>query len=217
MTRKHLYLISGLGADERAFQDLHFPPEYEVHYLAWISPLPNESISSYAARMAESITADGPVSILGLSFGGIMSLEIAKIRPVAQNILISSIKNTREKPSYFNWVLRLHLLQLPDFIIFQNRRFVVERYMDVQSPEEKQLLRDFLSHKDYAYTRWAINVILHWQNEYVPDNLVQINGDKDHPFPIKHVNPTHIIRNGGHFMVMNRAGEISRILAETML
>ncbi|RAJ83500.1 hypothetical protein CLV59_103468 [Chitinophaga dinghuensis] len=217
MNRKHLYLISGLGADERVFQHLQFPPDYELHYLPWIPPLPDESISSYAARMAESITTDGPVSLLGLSFGGIMSVEIAKIRPVSQNILISSIKNTQEKPGYFNWVLRLHLLQLPDFLIFQNRRFVVERYMDVQSAEEKELLRAYLAKKDYAYTRWAVNVMLHWQNEYLPENLVHINGDKDHPFPIKYVHPTHIIHNGGHFMVMNRAEEISRILAENLL
>ncbi|NIG53707.1 alpha/beta fold hydrolase [Chitinophaga sp. Cy-1792] len=210
---KHLYMISGLGADDRVFGRLQFPEDYQLHYLPWITPLPDEPISSYAARMAAGITADGPVYLAGLSFGGMLSVEIAKLRPVAQTILISSIKHKTEKPAYFNWVLRLGLNKLPDFIVFQNRAPVVEYYMDIKSPEEKQLLKEYLAKKDYFYTRWAINTILNWQNEYVPENIIHIHGDKDHPFPIKYLQPTHVLKNAGHFMIWNRAEEINRILA----
>ncbi|MBV7532280.1 alpha/beta fold hydrolase [Chitinophaga sp. sic0106] len=216
MSSKHLYLISGLGADERVFRHLRFPDGYEVHFLPWIAPQPQESISSYASRMAAGITAEGQVSLAGLSFGGIMSIEIAKLRPIHQTILLSSIKQTSEKPAYFNWIRRLQLTKLPDFIIFQNRTRIVEYYMDVSSPEEKQLLRDYLARKDYAYSRWAFEVILNWENEFRPQNLVHIHGDRDHPFPIKYLHPTHIIPNAGHFMVYNRAAEVSRILSEVL-
>src|SRR5690606_16426633 len=100
MTR-HLYLISGMGADERIFRHLRFPEEYEVHDLPWLPPRPDEPFTDYAARMAAGITANGPVTLLGLSFGGMISLEIARQRPIAKNIIISSIKHTRERPPYF--------------------------------------------------------------------------------------------------------------------
>ncbi len=214
---RHLYLISGLGADERMFNNLRFPSGYDIHHLKWIKPLPDEPISSYAARMADGITADGPVSLMGVSFGGIMSLEIARIRPVAQNILLSSIKHTTEKPPYYNWVRKLRLHQLPDSVLYQRRSLVVKKFLNIETPEEGQLVKEYLSKRDYTYLRWAVNAILHWKNELVPENLVHIHGAKDLPFPIRFVKPTHVIRDGGHFMVLNRATEINRILDHTLI
>ncbi|WP_143310310.1 alpha/beta hydrolase [Chitinophaga vietnamensis] len=216
MNKKHLYLISGLGADERIFQRLQYPEGYEVHYLKWIAPLHNEPLSSYAARMAEGITAEGPVNILGVSFGGIMSLEIAKIRPVARNIILSSIKHTREKPPYYNWVRKLGLNKLPDQILYQRRNFIVTRFLDIETPEERALVNEYLQKRDYNYLRWAVDAILHWENDTVPANIVHIHGEKDQPFPLRFVKPTHVIPGAGHFMVLNRAGAVSDILAKVL-
>jgi pimeloyl-ACP methyl ester carboxylesterase len=210
---KHLYLISGMGADERIFRHLRFPEAYTVHYLPWLAPQPNEPFAAYAARMAEGITDDGEVTLLGLSFGGMIGVEIARQRPIARNILISSIKHTRERPPYFNWVRRLRLHQLPDQLIFRQRAAVVKHFMGVRSAEEEALLRDYLQKKDYTYLRWAINTVINWENDFIPASLVHINGASDLTFPVRFVKPTHIIAGGGHFMVMNRAEEINRILS----
>jgi pimeloyl-ACP methyl ester carboxylesterase len=210
---KHLYLISGMGADERVFRHLRFPATYTVHNLPWIDPLPNEPFSDYAARMAGALPADGEITLLGLSFGGMISLEIARQRPIAKNILISTIKHTRERPPYFNWVRKLRLHQLPDQLLFRQRYPVVRRFLGVKSEEEKELLRDYLKKKDFTYLRWAVNTVIDWENEFIPPSLVHINGANDLTFPIRFVQPTHIIPGGGHFMVMNRAEEINRILS----
>ncbi|MCH5689430.1 alpha/beta hydrolase [Niabella sp. W65] len=53
--------------------------------------MPREPYKDYVLRMAEKIQEDNPV-IIGVSFGGMVALEIAKIRPVKQVILVSSIK-----------------------------------------------------------------------------------------------------------------------------
>lgn len=214
--QKQLYLISGLGADERIFNNLRFPPAYQVHYLQWITPLPDEPIGQYAARMAQGIRADGPVTLLGVSFGGIMSLEIARHIPVAKNILVSSIKRTSEKPPYYNWVKRLGIHKLPDQLLYQRRNVIVKKFLDIETEAERALVNEYLAKKDYAYTRWAVNAILHWENEQVPEGLVHIHGDKDHPFPAKYLTPTHLVPNAGHFMVLNRADVINQIL-ETVL
>ncbi len=94
-----VYFISGLGADDRVFRQLNLPG-IEPVYLNWITPIKNESIESYAGRMAEKITESNPV-IVGLSFGGMIGMEIAKLIPVKKLILISSAKGEKELPPYF--------------------------------------------------------------------------------------------------------------------
>lgn len=212
---RHLYLISGLGADERIFRNLKFPDNYQVHHLQWLTPEPNEPLNVYARRMAAGIQ-EGPVTLMGVSFGGIMSLEIAKLIPVEQVILLSSIKHTREKPTYYKWVKTLGLHHLPDSILYSRRTVVVKRFLNIETPEEQELVNEYLKKKDYGYLRWAVNIILHWQNEYVPPNLVHIHGAKDFPFPVKLLTPTHIIPDGGHFMVLNRAAVINQILQQVL-
>ena len=107
MNNKHIYLISGLGADERVFSRLEFPAGYETHFLPWIQPLtPTEPIEEYAARMARRILHPNPV-LLGLSFGGMMSIEIARHIPVERVVLLSSVKQKQELPTLTDYAVRI--------------------------------------------------------------------------------------------------------------
>lgn len=212
MSKKHIYLISGLGADERVFHRLSFPDNCEVHYLPWINPLgPDEPIQEYAARLARRILHPNPV-LLGLSFGGMMSIEIAKQLPVEKVIIVSSVKHKHELPPYYNGMARMLLRNLPDSVLFGNRQYIVKMFMQSRSEEEKMLLKDYMKKKDFRYMRWALGAVLSWENEWVPPAMVHIHGSADRPFPRRYVKPTHTIVKGGHFMVMNRALEISRII-----
>ncbi|HCF62788.1 MAG TPA: hypothetical protein DEU93_00310, partial [Chitinophagaceae bacterium] len=69
------YCISGLGADERIFCNLHFPEALEPVYLKWIKPEPNETLEQYAMRLSEKIEGDEPFVLIGLSLGGMLALE----------------------------------------------------------------------------------------------------------------------------------------------
>jgi pimeloyl-ACP methyl ester carboxylesterase len=160
--------------------------------------------------------ADGSITLLGVSFGGMISLEIARQMPIAKNILLSSIKRTSEKPPYYNWVKRLRLHKLPDSILYQRRNIIVKKFLNIETNMERALVNEYLAKRDYTYMRWAVNAILHWENEQVPDGLVHIHGAKDMPFPVKYLQPTHLIPDGGHFMVLNRAEAINRILSEIL-
>ncbi len=218
MSNKHIYLISGLGADERVFRHLEFPEGFETHFLPWIRPLSSdEPIDEYAARMARRILHPEPI-LLGLSFGGMMSIEIAKLIPVEKVILISSIKSKHEIPPYYKGMARFILGHMPDRLLFRRRQFIVKLFMQSKGPEEDQLLNDYLTlqNKDYTYMRWALEAVVHWENEWTPPSIVHIHGSSDRPFPRRYVKPTHTIVKGGHFMIMNRAKEISRILAREL-
>src|SRR5258707_139416 len=93
-----IYCISGLGTDAKIFSRLKIRG-YQLIHLPWLKPRSKESMKSYAARMAAPIHHPSPV-LLGVSFGGMVAIEIAKQLPVKKTIIISSVKTLKEIPSW---------------------------------------------------------------------------------------------------------------------
>lgn len=212
---KNIYCISGFGADERVFAKLDFGDNY-VHFIQWEIPEKNETISSYAKKLQQKINHSNPV-LLGLSFGGMMAIEIAKLIPVEMVILISSIRDRYELPFFMKLTAAL---QLDKIIPLKPYRILepIENYnLGVETEAEKQLLREYRKNIRQDYTDFAIHEIVNWKNEYSPENLIHIHGDKDHIFPIKYIKrPTHVIRGGGHLLPMNNANEVNKILKKIL-
>jgi len=57
-----------------------------------------------------------------------------------------------------------------------------------------------------------VDKIVNWKNEWLPRQLYHLHGSRDRMFPLRRVKATHVVREGGHFMVNNRAEEVSTIL-----
>ena len=95
-------MLSGLGADKRVFDFLDLS-DYSIYHITWIIPLPRESMAEYAFRLLPQITSDNPV-LIGVSFGGMIALEIAKLISVEKVILISSATSPNAIPSYFKLI-----------------------------------------------------------------------------------------------------------------
>ncbi len=51
---KHIYCLSGFGADERVFRKMNFPG-HELHYIKWITPEKNDTAESYAKKLIQQI------------------------------------------------------------------------------------------------------------------------------------------------------------------
>jgi pimeloyl-ACP methyl ester carboxylesterase len=204
---KQLYCISGFGADERVFSKLTLQ-DCEIHFLPWLIPHKKESLTDYARRMADQIMHENPV-LVGLSFGGMICIEIAKILPARAVILISSFKTLKELPPWMRWsgVLKLHrILPLRSFRLIEP----IENFnLGLETKEEKELATDYRKNVNYQYTSWAINTILNWRNRWKPEKLFHIHGKKDRLIPIRNVIADVIIPTGGHMMIMNRADEVS--------
>ncbi|MEO1802961.1 MAG: alpha/beta hydrolase, partial [Cyanobacteria bacterium J06629_2] len=96
---KDIYCVSGLGADERVFQKLKFQGYQPVH-IKWVEPEPQETIAEYTKRLTTQIKSECPI-LIGLSFGGIVAVEMSKHIATEKVILISSTKNQQEIPFYF--------------------------------------------------------------------------------------------------------------------
>lgn len=204
---KHIYCISGLGADERVFSAFRFQ-HHDVHYIKWIQPEKNESSASYAKKLILQIPEKNPV-LVGLSFGGIMCIEIARQIKVEFIIIISSIKSNDEMPL---WMQLAGKLKLNRLLPMRPARWMqpIENYnLGVVSKEEKQMVNDYRKQVDTEYSNWAINAILNWKNKKAPANLYHIHGDADRIFSIKKIKPDYTIRDGGHLMILQRSREVN--------
>ncbi|HEX9513251.1 MAG TPA: alpha/beta hydrolase [Puia sp.] len=218
-----IYCISGLGADERIFSKLILPGVL-LTPLQWIQPQKEERIEAYAKRMTSQLHSH-PISqdpsnqrahqpqpiFIGVSFGGMMALEMAKFYPGAKVILISSVKSREELPGWMKLAGNLRLNRLLPLKPPRWDRLETD-FLGTETEEERQLVRQFSNSSDPVYLRWALGQVINWQNEWQPASLSHIHGSNDKTFPCKNIRATHIIPGGGHFMVMNRAGEVSRIL-----
>jgi hypothetical protein len=207
---KKIYCISGLGADERVFNNLKIR-DVSLQYLPWLVPGKEESIESYAARMSSQVDEQNPL-LLGVSFGGMMAIEMAKLRQSQKIILISSVKSHHELPEWMKVCARLNLQSLIPGRSPQWISPIADYYLGARTEEEKILSKDFRQTVSPVYLHWAIDKVINWKNAVEPSTIYHIHGTHDKTFPISYVRPTHIIPNGEHLMVMNRASEISVII-----
>jgi pimeloyl-ACP methyl ester carboxylesterase len=210
---KNIYCISGLGADHQAFERLDVPG-WRLQYINSIPPLTNEPLSSYAARMFQLIGEEKPI-ILGLSFGGMIAIEMAKQFPVQKLILVSTVKRYAEIP---RWMRIAGTLNLHKLIPIRSNRLTEkadDRRMGIETPEEKKFVDYYRKQADPVYVDWAIDQILNWKNTWVPANAFQIHGEHDRMFPIKNIpNPNYVVKNGTHIMVLNRSKEVSACIQQ---
>ena len=213
---KTIYCISGLGADERAFSKLKILPGYRLQVLPWLKPLPAETIGEYAQRMSKAIDEKEPL-LLGLSFGGIMCTEIAKLLPVHKIIIISSIKTSGELPA---WMKTVGLLKLNKIVPLRSTRLSApfqNRFLGVSNSEDLAVAQSYRKNADINYVKWAVDKVVNWKNNWVHPNTWHIHGDNDKMFPIKKIRANYTLKDGGHFMIMNKAAEVSGFVNHILL
>ena len=207
-----IYLISGLGADERVFQSLDLS-EYDKKFIRWLDPKKGESLTSYCHRLTLQIAPDQEVILVGVSFGGIIAQEIAKLVSCKLVIIISSIKSINE----FSWTLKLaratqiHRV-IPSAILLWANKLTADYYFGVRSEHESRLLQQIIDDTNPKFLRWAIHQIMNWKQQYYLENLVHIHGSADRIFPIKKILNAIEIPNGGHFMIVSEASKIEQLI-----
>ena len=208
---KDIYCISGLGADRRVFQKLKFKGYQPVH-IDWLKPNKREDIASYAKRLTEQIKSPNPI-LIGLSFGGIIAVEIAKHIAVEKVILVSSAKQYSEIPIYFRmfrW-FPIHRL-IPFKSLLWAIYWLINWFFSLENIEERKLLKKILVDTDAQFLKWAIDRVVFWKNQIVPQVIYHLHGTSDRIFPLAFVDSDITIEKGGHFMIMNRADRISQLL-----
>lgn len=208
----NIYFISGLGADERAFSKLDFVLQHKAIYLPWL-PITSksESIENYASRMAKDVLGPDPI-LVGLSFGGMMAMEIAKLIPVKKVILISSCKTKNELPTQLKLAGTLGLDHLIPSSLVKKSKPIIYNFLGTISEPEKQIASEYVDNIDDEYLAWSFRTISRWRNTDVACPTFHIHGNADMLLPSSFVKADVIIEGGNHFMIYNKAAEINPVI-----
>ncbi|RBL91354.1 alpha/beta hydrolase [Chitinophaga flava] len=207
---KTIYFFSGMGADSSVFKNLKLPGYHKV-YISWIPALPNESITEYAGRIKSQITTPNPY-LIGLSFGGIVAVEVSKQIEVEKMVLISSVRKKEDLNKVQFFFMRLGLYRIIPGILLRRTNFLTNSYFGARSQKDKKELKKLLQNTDISFFRWALKSIAHWDNTESPERTIQIHGTADRVIASRLVHPDYRIKGGGHLMVFNKADTISRII-----
>jgi pimeloyl-ACP methyl ester carboxylesterase len=205
-----LYLFSGLGADARVFQKLTFGHCNPV-FINWIKPYKRESLAHYAGRLLPQLTAPNPM-LIGLSFGGLVAVEVAKQLATAKVILLNSVKTRSELPPYFRVLGRIGLQHILPAELAKKPNALTYWAFGTSTSETKILLAQILHDTDPKFVDWAVGQLLCWKNTTLLPNLVHIHGTADRLLPIRFIQADYEITSGGHLMPLDKAEEISALL-----
>ncbi|MCC7466568.1 MAG: alpha/beta hydrolase [Saprospiraceae bacterium] len=208
---KEIYLLSGLGADERIFQNLDFKG-YIPRHILWIPPHPKESLKDYTGRLRMQISAERPL-ILGVSFGGMIATEIARQITCEGIILVSTAMMKSEIPLLYRWAGKLKLHHgIPAKLLKQANAFTYWLF-GMKSTLEKQLLKAILADTDTYFLSWALDAILRWDNKAPVSCKLRIHGGRDKILPVQNIKePVVEVPNGGHLMIYSCADSLNVIL-----
>ena len=197
------------------FQNFSFVG-FEVVHIDWILPLENETLQNYALRISENIKDENAI-LIGLSFGGIISVEISKIKKFKKVFLLSSAKTKFEIPFYYRFLGKLNLLRIIPSSILKRVNSLTYLVFGAKTNFEKNLLKDIIKNTDKHFLKWALHQIMNWKNENYSENIVHIQGDSDLILPHVFVKYDYLVKGGTHFMTLNQSKEIETIIIENLL
>lgn len=205
MNKIPVYFMPGLAASTTIFENIKLPEDqFEMCFLEWFLPADKESIESYAKRMNEKILHENPV-LIGVSFGGILVQEMAKLIPTKKVIIISSVKSNTEFPYRLKLAKATKVYKiLPTQLISNVELLVKYAFGSTIIKKRLKLYEKYLSVRDKSYLDWSIENVLLWPQKTAAKNIIHIQGDADEVFPIKNIHKCIAVKGGTHIMIINK-------------
>ena len=213
-----VYFLPGLAANSSIFKHIQLDTNiFEMHFLEWMIPFDDESISEYAIRFCKNINHENAI-LVGVSFGGIVAQEMNLVYDFKKIIIISSVKARHELPLHLQLAGKTKVYKLlPTSLFAQNIDLLSKYAFGKPIVKRLDLYKQYLSITDKRYLDWAIKQVVSWNQETSDPNLVHIHGDQDIIFPIENMKNCIIVEGGTHIMILNRYKWLNENLPKLML
>jgi len=221
-----IILFPGLGADPRMFgqQQRFFGDDLECP--SWLLPKPGEAFDDYARRWALQLKPapgdDRPLFLGGVSFGGMVAMQMARhLRPTAV-ILIGSCRSAAAKPNRWQVVRRVsdlipnrflgrHVLSLAGLWV---------SFLDQLDSTHRALLVRMAADSDPHLIRFGGHACADWQfmSQDEPDfpPIHQIHGRLDSVIPLHLGDPDTIIPDGRHLIHFSHPQTVNRYIMDVI-
>ena len=207
-----VFLIAGLGADTRLYNNIDVPEYNEVVPIDWIEQHETDTLETYAQKVIYQYDIRPKSIVIGTSLGGMLTVEIAKKVNLKKAILISSIKTIKEAPWYFSLVKALPIYKLLPSTLLNKLGFLIKPMFGHLKDSDAWLFNDMLSKGSPKFMKWAMGAVLNWSNITIPPNVHHIHGDKDRVFPVKNIKDATIVKGGSHIMIFDKAKQVNKWL-----
>lgn len=217
MTKTPVYLMPGLAASSSIFERIVLPTEsFEVILLDWVQPKKDETLVSYAQRMAEKVVHENAV-LIGVSFGGILVQEMAAFSTLKKLIIISSVKTRDEMPRRIKFAKTTKAYKLLPTSLLNNVEKLIKYSFGNVINQKLKLYEKFLHLRNKEYLDWAIEQVVCWDRSVPDPKVIHIHGDLDEVFPAKNINSFIPIKGGTHIMILNRFRWFNQYLPDIIL
>jgi pimeloyl-ACP methyl ester carboxylesterase len=215
-----LVLLPGLGADERLFHPQR-RLRASVEVIKWTDPRPPESFRDYAHRLAGTIRSPRPYWLVGVSLGGMIAMELARLVEPSGVVLVSSCRSCAALP-WWGRAGRVIVRAVPAAVQKWANLHVpgALRALGACQPCDRNLIRDMIRDTPAPFLQWGLAEALRWPGVgalNVP--VYQVHGACDRTIPC----PTcadEVIPGGGHLINLTHAdivnGFIERALTTAM-
>lgn len=211
MDKIPVYFMPGLAASPAIFGNIKLPEDrFESHYLEWLLPLSvNEPLPAYAARIANGIKHENAV-LIGVSFGGIIVQEVAKLIKLRKVIIISSVRCNGEFPRRMRFAKKTKIYHLFPTWLMQNVQWFSRFAVGNSVVARKLNLYDkFMSVRNKKYLDWAFRTIINWDCTEPNNEVIHIHGDADEVFPPKYLKDFIPIEGGTHVAILTKGKWLS--------
>lgn len=204
MTKIPVYFMPGLAASSSIFERIELPKDtFEMHLLEWFLPNKNETLQSYAKRMAEKVKHDNAV-LIGVSFGGVLVQEMAQFLNLKKLIIVSSVKCNAELPRRLKLAKTTKAYKLLPTGLMQDVELLTKFAFGDVLKKKLKLYEQYLHRREKDYLDWAIEQMVCWERVEVDAKVIHIQGDADEVFPVKNIKNFINIKGGTHLMILNR-------------
>lgn len=212
-----LILLHGLGADERLFEglgELCLPvvcPRLPL-------PLPRESLTAYALRVAAGIELRPEDWIGGASFGGLLAADIARRRPVAGLVLIGGALTSETVTSVPRWLGRAAPL-LPARLVrpwLARPAMLSLAFAPAGAPQLRRLGEMLAATPDAMLRRGGRLVTGYFPRTPVLCPVHAIHGGADRLMRAPPLPRCRIVPRAGHALALTHAAEVTAFLREIL-
>lgn len=218
MEKIPVYFMPGLAASPKIFENIKLPEDqFECFFLEWVLPIDDEPLADYAKRMAANIKHENPV-LVGVSFGGVLVQEMARVVKARKVIIISSAKCNAEFPRRMRIAKMTRAYRFFPTSLMQRvdwfAKFAVGNNMITR---RLNLYEKYLSVRDKKYLDWAFKSIIMWDRCEADADVIHIHGESDEVFPVKYLGSHIPVKGGTHIMVINKAKWLNENLPKLIL
>lgn len=215
LAKPRLYLLPGHGSDERVFSKLHLAEYFDTIHIHYPIPFKNETMKEYALRISWQIDASQPFSLLGVSLGGMIAVELNDLLNPEKVIIVSSAANKDELPARYLFVNQAELDRVPTANFYKNTAKLAQKVVEPDRKNEAELFNSMLARKVPLFIKRAAHLIVNWERSgKKKKNVFHIHGTADRTIPIRNIEADYIVENGSHMMALTCAPEITRAIMQ---